>query len=180
MVYILKMNEFFRIRAITQKRLARVQFCEGSVRGRPWPGDNTSGRSLLPAWSCLWRRAPFLNAFGARRPLTLCVCMLARRISLCVEARTPASRERYGHLVLLSSVSAWPFQPRASHGCAGFHTWLGISRLKLFEAVKFNYASHATTHSNLTRLFLRRTMSTRHWSRVEMSPANTSTDGECD
>ena len=36
------------------------------------------------------------------------------------------------------------------------------------------------THFNLVRLFLRRTMSTQHWSRVEMSQANTSTDGECD
>ena len=42
------------------------------------------------------------------------------------------------------------------------------------------YSSHATTHFNLVRLFLRRTMSTQHWSRVEMSQANTSTDGECD
>ena len=42
------------------------------------------------------------------------------------------------------------------------------------------YSSHAMTHFNLVRLFLRRTMSTQHWSRVEMSKANTSTDGECD
>ena len=42
------------------------------------------------------------------------------------------------------------------------------------------YFSHATSHSNLSRLFLRRTMSTQHWPRVEMSPANTSTDEECD
>ena len=46
------------------------------------------------------------------------------------------------------------------------------------------YSSHATTHFNLVRLFLRRTMSTQHWSRemsrVAMSQANTSTDGECD
>ena len=35
--------------AKTQKRLAIVQFCEGSVRGGPRPGKNTSGRSLLPA-----------------------------------------------------------------------------------------------------------------------------------
>ena len=42
------------------------------------------------------------------------------------------------------------------------------------------YSSHATTHFDLVRLFLRRTMSTQHWSRVEMSQANTSTDGECD
>ena len=42
------------------------------------------------------------------------------------------------------------------------------------------YSSHAMTHFNLMRLFLRRTMSTQHWSRVEMSQANTSTDGECD
>ena len=39
------------------------------------------------------------------RPRTLCVRMLARRVSFCVEARTPAWRERLGHLVLLSSVS---------------------------------------------------------------------------
>ena len=32
-----------------KKRLAIVQFWEGSVRGRPWPGKNTSWRSLLPA-----------------------------------------------------------------------------------------------------------------------------------
>ena len=42
------------------------------------------------------------------------------------------------------------------------------------------YSSHATTHFDLVRLFLRRTMSTQHWSRVEMSQANTSMDGECD
>ena len=42
------------------------------------------------------------------------------------------------------------------------------------------YSSHATTHFNLVRLFLRRMMSTQHWSRVEMSQANTSTDGKCD
>ena len=29
------------------------------------------------------------------------------------------------------------------------------------------YSSHATTHFNLVRLFLRRTMSTQHWSRVK-------------
>ena len=33
----------------TQKRLAIVKFLGGSVRGRPWPGDYISGRSLLPA-----------------------------------------------------------------------------------------------------------------------------------
>ena len=79
----------------------------------------------------LWRRAPFLNAFGARRPLTKCLRMLALRVSSCVEARTPASRERYGHLVLQSSVSAWPSQQGAS---AGFHTSLRISRVNFFEA----------------------------------------------
>ena len=42
------------------------------------------------------------------------------------------------------------------------------------------YSSHATTHFDLVRLFLRRTMSTQHWSRVEMSQANMSMDGECD
>ena len=41
-------------------------------------------------------------------------------------------------------------------------------------------AMQQQTHFNLVRLFLRRTMSTQHWSRVEMSQANTSTDGECD
>ena len=54
--------------------------------------------------------------------------MLARRVSSCVEARTLASRERYGHLVLLSSVSAWPFQQGASQSCAG-----RISRLKILK-----------------------------------------------
>ena len=33
----------------TQKRLATVQFWEGSHRGRPWHGKHTSGRSLLLA-----------------------------------------------------------------------------------------------------------------------------------
>ena len=42
------------------------------------------------------------------------------------------------------------------------------------------YSSHAMTHFNLVRLFLRRTMSTQHLSRVEMSPANTSADGKFD
>ena len=42
------------------------------------------------------------------------------------------------------------------------------------------YSSHAMSHFNLVRLFLRRTMNTQHWSRVEMSQANTSPDRECD
>ena len=84
--------------------------------------------------------ASFLNAFDARRPLTWCMRMLARRVSLCVEARTPASRERYGHLVLLSSVSAWPFQQGAR--CAGFHTLLRISRLKFLKHVFCKCSDH--------------------------------------
>ena len=35
--------------AITQKRFATAQRWRRSVRGRLWPGKNTSGRSLLPA-----------------------------------------------------------------------------------------------------------------------------------
>ena len=53
----------------------------------------------------------------------------AQKVFFCVEARTPASRERYGHLVLLSGVTVWSFQQGASHRCAGFHTLLRISRL---------------------------------------------------
>ena len=64
--------------------------------------------------------------------------MLARRVSFCVEARTPASRVRYGHLVLLSSVSAWPFLQGASHRCVGFHTLLRITRLKFLKRVFCN------------------------------------------
>ena len=60
--------------------------------------------------------------------------MLARIVFFCVAARTPASRERHGHLVLLSSVSAWPF-PGASHRCAGFHT---LQRLKFLKHVFCN------------------------------------------
>ena len=52
-----------------------------------------------------------------------------------VEARTPVSRERYGHLVLLSSVSAWPFQQGASQRCADFRTLLRISRLIFLKHV---------------------------------------------
>ena len=53
----------------------------------------------------------------------------------CVEARTPASCKRYGHLVLLPSVRSWPFQQRAGHRCASFHTLLTISRLILLKHV---------------------------------------------
>ena len=42
------------------------------------------------------------------------------------------------------------------------------------------YSSHVTTRFNSVRLFLRRTMSTQHWSRVETSQSNTSMDGERD
>ena len=47
------MTLYFRIRAIAQKTSdVIVQFSEGSVRGRPWLGDNTSKRSLFP--ECFW------------------------------------------------------------------------------------------------------------------------------
>ena len=59
---------------------------------------------------------------------TVCACWRAEGF-FRVEARTPASRERYGHLVLLSGVTVWSFQQGASHRCAGFHTLLRISRL---------------------------------------------------
>ena len=64
-----------------------------------------------------------------------CVRMLARRVSFFASRRTLASSERYGHLVLLSSVSAWPFQQGACHRCVGVHTLLRISRLKLLKHV---------------------------------------------
>ena len=35
--------------AIARKRSAKAQRWRRSVRGRPWPGKNTSVRSLLPA-----------------------------------------------------------------------------------------------------------------------------------
>ena len=51
----------------------------------------------------------------------------------------------------------------------------------MLSYVKFNCVFQpCTTRFNLVWLFLRRTMSTQHWSRVETSLANTSTDGECD
>ena len=35
--------------AKTQKRLAIVQFCEGSVRGRPWAGRKHFGAVTFPS-----------------------------------------------------------------------------------------------------------------------------------
>ena len=71
-----------------------------------------------------------LISSGARRTLTLCVRMLARRVSFCVEARTLASRERYGYLVLLSSVSVGSFQQGATDARVEAR-WLPLLRPQL-------------------------------------------------
>ena len=68
--------------------------------------------------------------------------MLARRVSFCVEARTPASRERYGHLVLLSLVSARPQMRGLPHIAENF-------KIEIFEARFLNcYNRQHSRHSS--------------------------------
>ena len=60
--------------AKTQKRLAKFQFCEGSVRGRLWPGKNTSGRSAAPpAPKCPTRGRPASGPPGATERRNYCM-----------------------------------------------------------------------------------------------------------
>ena len=75
----------------TQKNFEIGQRWMRSVRGRPWPGNNTTGPSLLPAGTSLWRRAPFLMlVLRADHSRNVCACW--RGVFFCVDARTRLRR----------------------------------------------------------------------------------------
>ena len=90
----------------TQKRFARGQRWRRLVRGRPWPGDDTTGPPLLPAGSCLWRRAPFRQlVVRADHSRNVCACWRAAFFFFCRSAHALASRERDGPPLRISWIS---------------------------------------------------------------------------
>ena len=72
----------WRLSENTQKRFAMGQRWRRSVGGRPWPGNQTTGRHFSQHVS---------NACGARRPLAQCLRVLACRVFASKHARACAA-----------------------------------------------------------------------------------------
>ena len=69
-----------------------------------------------PSMKLLVAQSTIFECFVVRAHLSrnVCACWRAECFFFCRdEARTLVSRERYGHLVLLSSVSAWAIPTRS-------------------------------------------------------------------